>query len=156
MKPNMEICNPELISAFFDNELDNKTRQRVNEHLKTCTTCQKDLESFASLSEKAREHLSSNPMKVPIIPIEKKVADEIRKQQLPWWTGTKLLKFSKTVLMPSVVVSGLFVFTFMWLKSPVSAGPSAIVTSLSSETASVIIMETPRSGHTILWFTENS
>ena len=62
--------------------------------------------------------------------------------------------YLKLVSLAAVVMIGLFPFDEDLLQNP--SGPSAIVNSVDTEYASVMIIETQKEKHTIIWFSEET
>ncbi|MEO5367057.1 MAG: zf-HC2 domain-containing protein [Magnetococcus sp. WYHC-3] len=52
-------CDPELVSAFLDDELDSMTLQVVIEHLLRCDNCQQTLTLLSSARDTLHQDLSS-------------------------------------------------------------------------------------------------
>lgn len=49
-------CNPELVSAFLDGELDSIILNHVARHLKACEACRKTLSQLAQVRDALTEH----------------------------------------------------------------------------------------------------
>ena len=156
MKDTKGSCDPAMVSRFFDHELDRKEYDRVAKHLETCPLCQRTLEDLKGLSGVVNDYVRDNWSETIEGSLEKKVLEYIRKKEAPWWKKTGELLLSKKVLIPLTTSIALIMFLSVFFRSPTQTGPSAIVTSLSGNMGSVIIMETPQTHQTILWFTENS
>ena len=88
--------------------------------------------------------------------VEDQLVERIRRRNTPVWRTVLSVLVSRKALIPAVAIASLILVLFTVFRTPGVSGPSAIVTSLSGDTASVIIMETPDTGHTILWFSEES
>ncbi|WP_297835743.1 anti-sigma factor [Pseudomonas sp.] len=54
-KINCEHCR-EWMSSYLDNELDTQSRDRLSEHLLTCTECQQRLETLRALKAAVQHH----------------------------------------------------------------------------------------------------
>ncbi len=153
MKDEFKICNTELISRFFDKELDAGEYARVAGHIRTCPACRKSLDEFATLSGDIKSHLTGST-EPDSARLEENVLKAIERKEAPWWIKSKEVLLSKKVLIPaSVIASFVFIFFTLFYNPPVS-GPSAIITSLSGGGSSVVILETPQTRQTILWFNE--
>ena len=154
MENDLKFCNPEKASRFFDGELETDEHAYMAEHLKTCPVCREKVEDFQSISERVKAYISEAYNK-DNEELEEKIIEAIRKKEAPWWIRGKELLFSKKLLIPvGVAISFLLIF-FMTFGNSAVRRPSAIITSLSGSGTSVVIMETPRSHQTILWFNEN-
>lgn len=156
MRTDPKTCHPTTVSCFYDKELDSETYTRVKAHIDTCPECGKQLSDLIALSEHVRGPLAH--MAAGSLPtgIEDNVLSAIRKKQRRWWENARELLFSRKILIPATALVSLSLLMFILLKPPSVSRPSAIITSLSGDTASIIILETPETGHTILWFTEDS
>ena len=66
----------ELLSAYFDNELPYETRLRVAEHLKKCSACTSELDSFRKLSTMADGLPSPAPPESGWSRLEKSLDDD--------------------------------------------------------------------------------
>jgi anti-sigma factor RsiW len=153
LKEKDPLCDPVLISRFFDGELGAEEYDRVAGHVKDCPACRKRLEELGILSKDMRSFLTgSRPETSP--ELEQKLLEAIREKEIPWWVKMKEAFFSKRVLFPAGAVASAVLIFFSLFYTPAPSGPSAIVTSLSGSGSSVIIMETPRTRQTILWFDE--
>lgn len=148
-------CDPAMISRFFDHELDQKEYDRVARHLEICPLCQRTLEEMKGLSGAVNDYVRENLTETVEGSLEKKVLEYIHKKEAPWWKKTGEFFLSKKFLIPLTTSVALILFLSVFFRSPTQTGPSAIVTSLSGNMDSVIIMETPQTHQTILWFTEN-
>jgi anti-sigma factor RsiW len=156
MKIDPETCDPTVISRFLDGELDPKDCESIKEHLCNCVDCEKLLEDLNAIARHVREHIENRHPEMTPATIERHVIESIRKRKSSRWTDLKdMLAYRKGLIPVAALASLILVFSAVFW-SPESTGPSAIITSLSGDTSSVIIMETPVSGHTILWFTESS
>lgn len=153
MKENSPLCDPGLISRFFDGELEAEEHGRVARHVKECPACRKRLEEFQTLSGDIRSFLTK-PYREESPELEQKVLEAIQKREAVWWVKAKEMIFSKRVLIPASALASAVLIFFSLFYTPAVSGPSAIVTSLSGSGSSVIIMETPRTRQTILWFNE--
>jgi len=159
MNTNSKSCDPILINRFFDNELEPEERSRISRHIDECLSCRKYLEDLKAMSLHVKGHIEeevSDTLSAQASRIETGVLDAMRGAELPRWNRIKDRFLSKPVLIPATAIVFLALIVFTVLRPPTTVIPSAIITSISSDTASVIIMETPQTGHTIVWFTEDS
>ena len=156
MKTGPKTCHPATVSCFYDKELDPVTYNRVKAHIDTCPECGKQLSDLITLSEHVRGPLAHTAASSLPMGIEDNVLSAIQKKQRSWWENTRELLFSRKILLPATALVSLSLLMFILLKPPSVSRPSAIITSLSGDTTSIIILQTPETGHTILWFTEDS
>ncbi len=156
MKMRTDECDPTLVSRFYDGELGPERHDRVRAHIKRCPQCGKMLEELKTLSEHVKTYIIGDQLKSRSISLEDRVVDKIRKEDSAPWEKIRSALSLKRTWIPAVAIASLALVFFTLLRTPGIPGPSAIITSLSGDTTSVIIMETPDTGHTILWFTEAS
>jgi len=156
MEKTHEPCDSEMLSRFFDNELESDEHTLTDAHLSTCSECRKTLSEYQRLSgffaggfQKAVLHHSHPDM------LETALLNRIRKTRPRPMTKFSSLLTSGRVLIPAAAALGLFLFFYFSPDIPIPvAGPSAIINSFSGDTSSVMIMETPESRQTIIWFNE--
>jgi hypothetical protein len=148
-------CDPVLISRFFDQELDQEEQEQVAGHLETCQTCRRVLEDLQGLSGLIHDHIQDISSEIRKGEIEEGVLALRQKRNTSWRNKTGKLFIRKKIWIPLTTTAVLILFLAVFFRSSGPTGPSAIVTSLSSETVSVIIMETPQTHQTILWYKED-
>jgi len=159
MKTNRNTCDPLLINRFFDKELEPEESNRVKDHMDSCPECKEQFEHLGLISRQIKNHIDEKVSQTPFtqnLMVENRVLAYIEKKSLPWWKRAIERAFSKPILIPATAVASLALILFTVFRQPVISGPSAIVTSVSGDTASVIILETVQTHHTIVWFTEES
>jgi len=156
MNDNKGICDPDLISRFFDHELDQKASERIAGHIEKCPSCRRTLEDFEGLSLMVNEQFRDIRTELTKGSVEEAVLAALQNRKVSWRSKIRETLLSKKMLIPLTTSAVLIVSLAVFFHSPKPAGPSAIVTSLSGEMTSVIIMETPQTHQTILWYTEDS
>jgi len=150
-------CDPKMLSRYYDGELDPEASGRLKKHMMECSACREEFEALKGVSEQIKAHVSEIPdAGPPMDSVEDSAINRIRGLSISPWEKLREVLLSKRTIIPAAVVASLVVVLFSVLQPRMPAGPSAIVTSLSGDMASVIIMEAPDTGHTILWFTEAS
>jgi hypothetical protein len=147
-------CDTEMISRFYDKELEPDEYIRVKEHIHSCNSCREILNDLENISEQVKEHLSDSVLKTQFAGIEGDVINCIRHKEKPWFFKLINMLISKKMLVPATAMASIILVFAIFFRTPVSSGPSAIVSSLSGDSSSVIIMETPNTRQTILWFNE--
>jgi len=155
LKESHKTCDPVVINRFFDKELGPEEHARINDHIKSCPSCRKTLEDLEALSTLLKVFVKRSS-ETGYGAIEESILDAIRKKQTPWWIRGKEMFLSKKSLIPAVGIACIAVVFFTLFRTPVSPGPSAIITSLSSDVSSFVIMETSQTHHTIFWFNEKT
>lgn len=133
------------ISLFVDRELSEEKLKIIQEHMHACGDCKKLAEKFSSMGKIVAQHAEKSVSSMDKARIKTGVAEFIQ-QPAPFIPGLyiKLASFAAIIII-SVLIFQNAVF------SP--KGPSAIVKSVDTDFASVMIIETPNE-HTIIWFSE--
>ena len=149
-------CDEELIGRYLDGEVSRKEHDRISRHLKDCLSCQKILQDNQAISTNFRDTLERESSQADFSVLETRVLDQIRQKENPWWERITKLFFSNKLLIPATAVAALILF-FAITRAPTTiSGPSAIIEAFSGEVSSVMIIETPKSHQTIIWYKETS
>ena len=147
-------CDPTLLARLFDRELGLDEAARVGRHLKNCPSCQKELRENEDISTLFKAGLDDQLSRIDLSDLEQRVLEHIQRNRVPWWMRLRELFVSKRFLVPATAIATILLL-FSLTRHPVTvSGPSAIIDSFTGEISSVIILETPRSRQTILWFSE--
>ena len=147
-------CDPVEISLFFDKELGTEDYARVERHMETCASCKEILEDLRRLSGQVKGHIVNQLSETDYATVEENVLKGIERKSVPWWIRWREAFFSKKTLIPVTGLAAAMLVLFTLFRPQPITGPSAIITSLSGDISSVIIMETPKTRQTILWFSE--
>jgi len=152
-----KTCDRILLSRYVDRELGPAENNRVISHLTECPSCQKELRENEVLSTLYRSGLEEQLSRIEFRDLEKNVLEHVREKRVPWWMNPKGLVFSKRLLVPAAAMAAMVVLFFSFARQPaLSPVPSAIIKSLSGEMSSVVVIETPKTHQTIIWFNETS
>jgi len=156
MTMDQKTCDSNLLNRFFDEELGPDEFARMTHHLKYCPSCQEVLRHNRSVSTLLRTGLDEVLAHANFEEAEEGVLALIQKKRGPWWMKLRDQLVCKKFYVPAAAVAtGLVVF-FALVTGPAPApGPSAIINSFEGDVGSVMILETEKSHHTILWFSEN-
>lgn len=157
MKKKCDLYTSEDISRFIDCELSSEQYRSFEHHLSHCRDCSEQIEQFQSLSFVFSRHTHRKTMGIEAENLEYKLEKALpasEKKSLGNFSGF----FGKNIYLKlasiaAVIMIGFFPFDQDLLKDP-SSGPSAIVNSVDTEYASVMIIETQKEKHTIIWFSE--
>jgi anti-sigma factor RsiW len=153
---NQKMCDQGLLNRFFDEELGPGEYAHMTEHLKACPACQRVLRENQALSNHLGAGLDEELSRADLERVEENVLALIRRKETPWRTRLRDLLVSKRFFVPATAMVAVFVLFFALFRHPSSMpGPSAIVSSVEGDVASVMILETPESHQTIVWITEN-
>ncbi len=158
MKKSRCKCDPILSDKFFDQELGQDEHAQVSEHLRHCTSCQKALQENESISALFVNSLGKAVSRTMSDNLENSIISklETRKVISVFSFQFSIFNFLKKFFIPATAMAAaILIFFFTFTKPPASvAGPSAIVSSFTGDIASVMILETPESHRTIIWFNE--
>ena len=152
-KATMHI-DPVEISQFYDKELGPEDDDRARKHIDSCPICSDTFEDLKDLSERVGVHIFSQYSETDGATAEENVLKGIDRKNIPWWKRGRGTFFSKRTLIPVTTMAALIIALFTVLRPAPVPGPSAIISSLTTSMSSVIIMETPKTRQTILWFNE--
>ncbi len=156
MKSARQTCDPNLLELFFDGELDEETYQAVYEHARHCPSCRKALGENRSVSRLVRAGVMKEVSRAGLGQLDAAILVGSHKRERKIWRRGGDIVFLKPrfwVPATAAVVAAFFVLTF-FNPLPTVFEPSALVQSLKGEVASVMILEIPGSGRTVLWFKE--
>jgi len=149
-------CDPALIERFFDNELGPDEHQRVSKHLKSCPSCQKVLRDNQAISTLFKSSFNKELSQTNLDDLEERVVDLIRKKSVPWWKKISDLFVSRKLLIPATAMAAILIFITLTRQPAPVSDPSAIIKSFSGDVSSVMIIETPKSRQTVIWYNESS
>lgn len=149
-------CDVNLLNRFLDEELGPDESAWMVQHLKSCRSCQEALRDSQAVSTLIRTSLDEALARINLEEVEEGVLAAIHRKRSPWWVKLGEQFVSKKFYVPAAAaVTGLVLF-FALVTGPAPApGPSAIINSFQGNVGSVMILETEKSHHTILWFSEN-
>lgn len=138
----------EQISRYVDNELTPELSKAIADHKDHCPACSQLIQTYQQFSDTFSTHVNQQAKDMRIT----SVSNEPEQKTAPkfnWLFGKniylKLASIVAIVVISLVAVQGRFT-------GP--AGPSAIVQSVDTDVASVMIIETEKQKHTIIWISE--
>ena len=154
MQPNR--CDSAYLDRFFDQELGPDEDAWMATHVKHCPFCQKTIREHESISALIKTGLDKELAHVNLDQLEERVLMRIQRKQVPLQGQLRDLITSKKFYVPLTAAVAALVLILVFVGHPRPGPvPSAIVSSLGGDVASVMILETPKSHQTILWITEN-
>ncbi len=148
MKTTCNKYTSEEISKFVDNELDKDQYHELVQHIDGCSGCKGLVERYKTLSSAFNNHVSQQDLKIDPARLEQKLQKKSLGNIFGFFGKNKYLKLAS---ITAILMVSLFAFQGD-LFSP--TGPSAIVKSVATDFASVMIIETQKEKHTIIWFSE--
>ncbi len=153
MTKKSKCHSSENISRFVDKELDHDFYNEVAQHLDHCPDCRKISEAYKTLSDVFTDHAHTQISKIdPGILKQKLVSplEHIEKKSMGNFFGI----FSKNIYLKLASITAILMISLYTLQGYYPKGPSAIVKSVDTDFASVMIIETQKEKHTIIWFSE--
>jgi hypothetical protein len=146
-----------MLALFLDQEVGPDEHAQISEHLEQCRACRKALQDHQSVSAIFKERVSEESSGVILESLEEQVLTVVTMEDVSWWIKLREFLLSKKSLIPAAAATAALALFVYMMKPPAPVpGPSAIINSCAGEITSVMIMETPKSRQTILWFHEAS
>jgi anti-sigma factor RsiW len=149
MKRKIGACDPVLLDRFFDGETSADEGMRIEAHLAGCTRCRSYLEANRAIAGMMRGMVNQGLASAEMADLEERLVTRLERRR------PGLLRPSRLVPLAAALGMLLWVFTTFLGPTPPN-GPSAIVTSFQGDYTSVMIVETPDTRNTIIWFDETS
>jgi predicted anti-sigma-YlaC factor YlaD len=100
----MNCPNPDLLSAFFDGEVDSPWSERIQEHVEACPRCQRVMARLRHLSQVLLE--DEEP---PVAGALERTRELLHDLRSPGWIGRRRVLWRKRVSMPVAAVAAMFV-----------------------------------------------
>ncbi len=137
----------EDISRFVDNELSQDRYYELAKHLHRCPDCSRLVDQYKTLSIKFNEHADHKNLKIDTAAL---------KQNFVHATQSSQKRLSGNIYLKLASIAAILMISLFWFQGGMfrSTGPSAIVTSVDTDFSSVMIIETQKKKHTIIWFSE--
>ena len=142
----------EQISRFIDKELPDDQYQTLLRHQETCPACRECIETytragqiFAAQVQGRVDALDPDALPDRLTPYFENNLSERQRPSGSWFGKNIYLKLAS-------IVAILVIGTIAFQDQP--SGPSAIVKSIDTDYSSVMIIETQKEKHTIIWFSE--
>ena len=155
MTTEKTTCDPTTLSRFFDGELGPDDHARIEKHLKRCPSCKRSLRADESIRAVFKDGLADELSHAHVKELEERVIGRVRSKGLSWRMKLRAFFASKRFYVPAGAMATALILFFSVVRGPSpEPGPSAIIKSFTGEISSVMIIETPKSHQTILWFNE--
>ena len=162
----MKKCSkytPETLSRFVDKALPPEIQTSLNRHLSTCPACQQTIKSYQDIDNQFIQHIQRHSRRVNNTALARELLVKIRKEEERkppdfsfFQTMINFIKGKKIYLQIASFAAILLISTLFLQDQKVTFNsPSAIVNSIDGDMASVMILETPKQRHTIIWFKES-
>ncbi len=156
MKTKCSKYTPKDISRFVDNELFEDQCKTLAQHIEQCPHCSQLSMHYRTLSIAFNDHVrEKQDLKINKAVLEQKFNSVIQNNEKKPWGN--IFGFSKKFIVVKLagiaMISLISLFTFQKvLFTPM--GPSAIIKYVDTDYSSVMIIETQKKQHTIIWFNE--
>jgi len=152
MKIQCETFGPRL-SAYLDGELPDKERQEVQEHLKTCETCQqlaRELQETASILKDT--HTPSAEPQVDLTGVWEEIEARVDFGPTIWRRMMKRV-WKPVIWVPAVVAAASVALLVLIRPVPQEQVPMELsrVESVYSQTGSVMVLQTAKKGQPLVW-----
>ena len=158
MKSACKIYDEKTISKFVDNELPPEDSKAIAKHINKCTVCSNIVEQYAHLSDLFEHSTLRQVDKIDTDSLRQHVLEQIEREKngflkkvFDYFSPKLYIKVASVFVM---LVVSLVYFQARPISSVDTVGPSAIVNSVDGNVSSVMIFETEKSKHTIIWFSE--
>lgn len=155
MKKPCDKYTSEDISRFIDNELPQGQYPAMTQHLGHCLDCSHLVERYRSISAVMNHHADQEILKLDPAKLKQKIAYAIQNSKEKSW-GNGFGFFGKNIYLKLASIAAIVMFGLLPFQGALfgPTGPSAIVKSIDTDFASVMIIETQKEKHTIIWFSE--
>ena len=158
MKKACKTYDQKTISQFVDNELPSEEHKLIAEHIEICPICKNIAERYLYLSDAFAQNTSRQVDKFDTSMIRQNVIEKIKREEnslfkkvFDYFSPKFYIKVASVV---TIMVVSLIYFQTQAIKPTNVTEPSAIVTLVDGNVSSVMILETEKSKHTIIWFSE--
>ncbi len=148
-------CNIEKLYQFTDGELFGQEKEQVETHLVECPQCREVLHQSKQLAVFHQKFIQNQDLHHTHPAMAAKTLNRLRHAKQPWHQGFGRY-FPKWITLPVATAVLLLALALPWLLKEDITEPSAIITSLTSDTGSVMMFEIPVSKQTVIWIAENS
>ncbi|MCF6246420.1 MAG: zf-HC2 domain-containing protein [Desulfobacula sp.] len=154
----------EDINRYVDNELPQKTHNEIAGHYETCAPCRKLVADIRAIGSVFNRHIEQQVMGFDSDTLSDRVKEKLAtgEKTVPGNIfGNTLGLFGKNIYLKLSGITAILIIGLAMLNGTVltsldlgSSGPSAIVSYVDTELPSVMIIETQKRKHTIIWFSE--
>ena len=153
MGKKCKIYTSEDISRFVDNELPHNLYHALAQHLNHCPDCSRINEEYKTLSAVFRDQAHQEVLKIDPGKLKQKLAHTLQNSEKKS-LGNIFGLFGRNMYLKLASIAAILMISLYTFQGNHSAGPSAIVKSVDTDFASVMIIETQKEKHTIIWFSE--
>jgi hypothetical protein len=149
-------CDPAMLSCFFDGELPTEASDKVRAHLDICPSCRQALEDQWIISENFQSAVVVERSRFEFDIFEKSLLQRLSTRPITLRNRIlELITVKRFYIPATALATALILFFSSFYPASTTSSPSAIITSFSGDISSVMILETPKTHQTILWFNED-
>jgi len=150
-----KVYTSEDISRFIDNELPHDLYLMMAKHLNQCSDCTMLAENYTNMSVIFRDHAHQEILKINNKKLKQNLVHNLKNLKPP----KKRIKnisgfFGKNIYFKLASIAAILIISLYTFQGDHSSEPSAIVKSVDTDFASVMIIQTQKERHTIIWFSE--
>ncbi len=145
------------ISCFVDNELAQDQYNTLEQHIDNCPDCKKLVDQYQSMSSVFINQADQVVSKIDKEKFKQKIPDKkVIKNSKKGSLGNIFGIFGNNIYLKLASITAILMISLYTFQGDLFApsGPSAIVKSIDTDFASVMIFETQKEKHTIIWFSE--
>ncbi len=159
MEKNCEKYSFEDINRYVDNELPQTIHTEIARHCESCIPCRRLADSIGSIDSVFKNHIDKQAMGFDRNIIPDKVKEKLTttpKTAFGNIFDNTLGLFGKNIYLKLSGITAILIIGLAMFNGTVigPSGPSAIVNYVDTELSSVMIIETQKQKHTIIWFSE--
>ncbi len=171
MQKSLCHIKPIMLSQFTDGEVKPDETERIKQHLSVCPDCCKAVKDNHILASHFQNYINLNTSQINLSAFETDVLEKIHLKKGNLRDKIKSFFYNKRILVPVTAMASVFFlllfFSYQFIyqdsdghvsrfsaHTSATSAPSAIVDSFSGDTTAVMIMETPHTRETILWYNE--
>lgn len=148
-------CDISMLNRLRDGDLSDNEKSLVLAHVQDCEICANEVRENQALSDMFVSLVEKETAAVDLVGLREETLDRLFGRQKSFFQKFQWLWTPRRMLVPaSATAIVLFFFLFFFSSYGPSSEPSAIVTSISGDMASVMIIGTPNKNHTIIWYSE--
>ena len=157
MEHRFTVYTSRQISRYVDNELPRDLYLAIDTHQQDCPDCRRLIGQYRLMAAGF-----SNHVKHRTAAIDRRILKDRLVAARQSKTGTaspSLIRlFNKNIYLKLASIVAILVISLAVFREPPAGpdpeGPSAIVKSVDTDVTSVMIIETEKQQHTIIWFSE--
>ena len=149
-------CNEERLSLFIDGEAAPEELRQVERHLQSCPACRRYVQQQQELAQLLRREVSHARQTVDFHRLEQQIVGKTGRRTALGHPVRQWLLSWKLMLPVAATAALILLLSTSLMDPPAPPGPSAIIKSFTGRVSSVMILETPQSHRTVIWYSEES